>query len=134
MNDTGGLAGLFKDMWSLLLGVCIAVFFGIVKEAKEYSQTNPTPPIKWKMLFLKAILAGASGLLVTMLTLEWKLGPYLSGVLVAVAGYAGAEFIEVIKEAAYETIRRRLGAQGPQATKGTSPTLPKDREVDEASG
>lgn len=111
MNEHEGLGGLFRDVSTMLLGFAIAVFFGLVKEARDYTM-HPTPTVQWKIVVLKMVIAGASGLVVTWLTLEWQVGKYLAGVLVAIAGYAGAEVLDIVKEAAYAAVKRKLRMGG----------------------
>lgn len=104
------------DLGALALGFFIAAFFGLLRLGHEHLQTpaETRPKFAWLPVLVKIGTAGGVGLLTTFLMLEWAVGPYLSGFLVAIAGWGGVETLNVLKEAGHETLRRYANARAPK--------------------
>ena len=114
--DPKGLEALWDGAREGILGALIAMLFGVLRYGQDFLMPEP-PPFKLRILFLKGVTAGAAGWLATWLLLEWNWIPekiYLSGILISLSGWGGAEFINVVKEGLYDFLRRRLGDSGGQ--------------------
>ena len=110
----GGLEDLWNGAKEGIIGALIAMFFGLLRYGQEF--LNPTPPqFRWWIAGLKAVTAAATGWLATWMLLEWHWIPektYLSGILISLSGWGGAEFINTLKEGAYDFLRRKFGQSG----------------------
>ena len=116
MIPNGGLEDLWNGAREGILGALIALFFGVLRYGQDFLSPEP-PKFLWRVLFLKGITAGAAGWLATWLLLEWNWIPekiYLSGILISLSGWGGAEFINVIKEGLYDFLRRKFSDAGGQ--------------------
>lgn len=110
MDEKELAAGLSKNLNQVTIGFLIAAFFGLIRVLQEYIAPDAPPQFRWIVAIAKTLIAGAVGILTTWLCLQWDLGPYMSGFLIAVAGYGGAETLQVFKEAGYDFIRRKANA------------------------
>jgi hypothetical protein len=116
-----------EDLWSTvnkegIVGSLIAAFFGLLRYSQDFTQ-DPPPKFRLVIAALKATTAGAAGWLATLLLLEWSWIPdkiYLSGILLALSGWGGAEFINTVKEGFYDFLRKRFSETGGAATNGTT--------------
>jgi hypothetical protein len=110
MDEKDLAAGLGKNLNQVSLGFLIAAFFGFIRVLQDYIAPDAPAKFRWVVATVKTMIAGATGVLTTWLCLQWEIGPYMSGFLIAVAGYGGAETLQVFKEAGYDFIRRKAAA------------------------
>lgn len=105
------LGGIFKNLNQVLLAFAIAGFFGLVRVLQDYISPEAPAKFRWLIAIAKTLIAGSAGMVTMWLMLEWHVGPYMAAFCVAIAGYGGAETLQVGKEAMYDFIRRK--AQTP---------------------
>lgn len=105
------LGGIFKNFNQVLLAFAIASFFGFIRYLQDFIAPDAPVKFRWLIALAKTLIAGAVGMVTMWLMLEWHVGPYFSAFVIAVAGYGGAETMQVFKEAGYDFIRRK--AQSP---------------------
>jgi hypothetical protein len=100
MNESpAGLAKLLLDWKDVLLAFGLAGFFGMVRYLQDFILVEGTAPsFKWLIAVAKTLTAAATGLLTAWLCKEWQIGPYMSAVMIATAGYGGAETLNVFKD------------------------------------
>lgn len=114
MSDNALFAALAK-FGDLALSFGIAAFFGLIRYLQDFVGNEP-PAFKWLIAAAKILTAGAVGLLVHWLVVEWKVSGNFSAFLIAVAGYGGAESINAFKEVGLDFLRRKAAsAAGPDA-------------------
>ena len=99
----------FTRFGDLALSFVIAAFFGLIRYLQDFTSTEP-PAFKWFIAAAKVLTAGAVGLLVHWLVVEWKVSSNLGAFLIAVAGYGGAESINAFKEVGLDFIRRKAAS------------------------
>lgn len=107
MDNNKELAGIFRDFGQVVLAFGIAAFFGLIRVLQDYLAPDAPPQFRWIVAIAKTSIAGAVGMLTMWLMLYWEVGPYMSAFLIAIAGYGGAETLQVFKEAGYDFIRRK---------------------------
>lgn len=103
------IAAILAQHTDAALAILIATFFGFIRYLQEFLGASP-PAFKWVIAGAKVLTAGAVGLLVHWLVIEWKVSSNFSAFLIAVAGYGGAESINAFKEAGLEFIRRKAAS------------------------
>lgn len=103
------LAAILAQYADASLAILIAAFFGLIRYLQDFLGSEP-PGFKWVIALAKILTAGAVGLLVHWLVIEWKVSANFSAFLIAVAGYGGAESINAFKEAGLEFIRRKAAS------------------------
>jgi hypothetical protein len=109
------LVAMLAKFSDAALAIAIAAFFGLIRYMQDFLGPEP-PAFKWVFATAKVLTAGAVGLLVHWLVIEWKVSPNFSAFLIAVAGYGGAESINAFKEVGLEFIRRKASnSSGPGA-------------------
>lgn len=115
MDDgTGGFEALREASKVGAIGAAIAIVFGWLRYAQDFIPPE-RPTFSWRLFLLKGLIAGASGWLTTWLLLEWNWvhdKPYLSGLLISLAGWGGAEVINAAKEGLIDLLRKKIGGSG----------------------
>jgi hypothetical protein len=109
VNETNPLIAAFAKGGELAISFMIAAFFGLIRYLQDFVGTEP-PAFKWLIAGAKILTAGAVGLLVHWLVVEWKVSGNFSAFLIAVAGYGGAESINAFKEVGLDFIRRKAAS------------------------
>lgn len=110
MGDDNWVKAILENLWVTLLGVLVAMVFGILRYGQEFTK-DPPAKFRWSVGLIKAGTAGAVGFLSTLLCLKWKVDPYVSGVLIAIAGWGGVETLNIAWEIAVDGVKRKLGNQ-----------------------
>lgn len=100
------LVAAFAKFGDIALSFAIAAFFGLIRYLQDFVGNEP-PAFKWLIAAAKVLTAGAVGMLVHWLVIEWKVSSNFGAFLIAVAGYGGAESINAFKEVGLEFIRRK---------------------------
>lgn len=110
---TDFIALWIKDLSAVVAGFLLGAFFGILRYGSEFIDRGEAAPkaFHWWVFLFKALLAGGVGILATFLCLEWKIGTYASGFLIAMSGWGGVETLNIFREMAYDTIRRKLSVE-----------------------
>lgn len=98
-----GLVTLLHNWKETILVVGLAAFFGVVRYAQDFVVDAP-PQFKWIIACAKTITAAAAGLLSHWLCREWDIGPNMTAVMVATAGYGGAEALNFFKQGVFNAI------------------------------
>jgi len=116
MDEEQGVASAFAKFADIGLSFALAAFFGLIRYLQEFLNPQAPPAFKWVIAVAKGFTAGAVGMLTHWLLSEWRVGPNMSAFLIAVAGYGGAETIELFKEMLHDFVRRKAGSsQEPRA-------------------
>lgn len=108
------------SMWAALarfgdlaLSFGLAAFFGLIRYLQEFLNPGAPTAFKWLIAIAKGFTAGAVGMLTHWLVAEWEVRPNLAAFLIAVAGYGGAESIELFRSALRDMVLRWVGGQKP---------------------
>lgn len=108
MSDNLLVAAIAK-YGDITVSFAIAAFFGLIRYLQDFVGPEP-PAFRGLVAAAKILTAGAAGMLVHWLVVEWKVSSNFSAFLVAIAGYGGAESINAMKEAWLEYIRRKAAS------------------------
>lgn len=106
-----GFGRLLDGLETGVIGAILAALFGWLQYAQEFL-ASPPPQFRWLIFTVKGATAAAAGYLVTEVLLEFNVihdHPYLSGVLISLAGWGGPETLNAGKEAAFDYLRKRVG-------------------------
>lgn len=112
MDHGGGndLWGTLSDLVYAAVSIAIAIFFGFIRYAQQFTDPANAERFRWQIAALKGVIAGAAGLLAGWLSQYWLFNKYLAWIFIATAGYAGAEFLQTLKEVIYDQLRKRADA------------------------
>lgn len=110
---------VFTKITTSMFAFGLGLMFGMLKYAQEFLNGSP-PPFIWWVAMIKGVTAGAVGWIAMALSIEWGLyesHPYLTGVVIAVAGWGGVDFLNAasraIQEGISDYLRRRFSDTGP---------------------
>lgn len=95
----------------------IAFFFGLIRYLQEFLNPDAPRAFKWVIAIAKGFTAGAVGMLTLWLLAEWNVKGNMSAFLIAVAGYGGAETMELFKEVLRGFVLRQASSPPQSAPK-----------------
>lgn len=107
---TAALSAWWGDLGSALT---LAASFGLVRYLQEFLAPEK-PAFKWLVFAAKVTTSMAAGFLALKVTDALGAGETWKTVGIAIAGWGGADFINAVKEAWFDWVRRKA-AQAPNA-------------------
>lgn len=108
--------GILDDVkaWTLsAIAFVLAMLFGWLRYMQDFRKPREEwPHFSTVGFIVQGLTAGAAGMLTMWLIAEWGIPRYLSAVMIAVAGWGGAEIISSLLEGVKDVLRRRLDVSG----------------------
>jgi hypothetical protein len=94
--------------WDISFTFLVAAFFGSLRYLQEFL-AKPRPPFELLVFTIKMLTALGAGLIVALVAKKLQIGPEWTAVAGAIAGWAGADFINDAKEVLRDFVRRKAG-------------------------
>ena len=112
----------FLDEWSLGIGVALMIFLSATAAyIKQYEKAEQEWPIQKHIStwFFKLIYSGFSGLLIwygaeSLIQYGYKVPQPLIPVLIGIAGFSGAQFIDFVGVTLLDYGRKKLGLEAKE--------------------